>query len=78
MSRHQNKSPDQEGLVRKRAHAIWEKEGRPHGREKEHWEKALHELGTEGEPENSVVLTKEKMKSPASSSNEKRKRPAQR
>ena len=31
-------------LVAKRAHEIWESEGRPHGRHQEHWQKALAEL----------------------------------
>jgi hypothetical protein len=31
--------------IRQRAHTIWEQEGRPHGREQEHWERAERELG---------------------------------
>jgi len=38
---------DQEERIRARAHAIWEGEGRPEGREHEHWEQARREL--EGE-----------------------------
>lgn len=35
--------------IRERAHAIWEQEGRPDGRELEHWERAERELdGEEG------------------------------
>jgi hypothetical protein len=37
-------SPDRDELVRIRAYAIWEEEGRPHGRDKEHWERALREM----------------------------------
>jgi len=33
-----------ETAVRVRAYEIWEAEGRPHGRETEHWLKALHEM----------------------------------
>jgi Protein of unknown function (DUF2934) len=33
-----------EGLIRERAHALWEAEGRPEGCEEEHWYKALREL----------------------------------
>ena len=37
-------SPVQESLVRKRAYEIWEKQGHPHGKDKEHWEQASREL----------------------------------
>lgn len=30
--------------IRRRAHEIWEQEGRPHGKETEHWERATREL----------------------------------
>lgn len=30
--------------IAKRAYEIWEKEGRPHGRDREHWLKASEEL----------------------------------
>jgi hypothetical protein len=30
--------------IRKRAHEIWENEGRPDGREKDHWERAEREM----------------------------------
>lgn len=33
-----------EQLIKERAYAIWEGEGRPHGREKEHWVQAEREL----------------------------------
>jgi hypothetical protein len=31
--------------IRKRAHEIWEQEGRPEGKEREHWERAEREIG---------------------------------
>jgi hypothetical protein len=34
--------------IRQRAHAIWEREGRPHGRDAEHWRQAEAELDAEG------------------------------
>ncbi len=37
--------PAYEDTVRAKAHEIWEREGRPEGRDREHWEKALAELG---------------------------------
>lgn len=30
--------------VRKRAHEIWEQEGRPHGKDAEHWDRAEREV----------------------------------
>lgn len=33
-----------QGEVAKRAYQIWEKEGRPHGRDREHWKQAEREL----------------------------------
>jgi hypothetical protein len=38
-----------EEKIRARAYEIWEKEGRPEGREREHWETAARELGAETE-----------------------------
>lgn len=37
----------QESLIRDRAYQIWESEGRPEGRDAEHWERARRELETE-------------------------------
>jgi hypothetical protein len=34
-----------EDRIRARAHAIWEGEGRPHGRDDEHWQQASREFG---------------------------------
>jgi hypothetical protein len=36
---------DQEERIREYAHRIWEEEGRPEGREREHWERACREIG---------------------------------
>ena len=33
-----------EGAIRHRAYLIWEEEGRPLGREWDHWERALREI----------------------------------
>ena len=38
--------PD-EDRIRRRAHAIWEREGRPEGRQQEHWERARREIEAE-------------------------------
>ena len=32
--------------IARRAYEIWEAEGRPHGRDREHWEAAARELGS--------------------------------
>ena len=34
----------QESQIRERAYAIWEEEGRPDGREWDHWERASYEI----------------------------------
>jgi hypothetical protein len=36
-----------EEAIRLRAYHIWEREGRPHGRDQEHWVQAQVELGAE-------------------------------
>src|SRR5688500_2801776 len=38
-----------EERVRERAYALWEQEGRPDGREQEHWEEASRELQQNGD-----------------------------
>ena len=35
---------DREEKIRQRAHEIWEMEGRPEGRNQEHWERAHREI----------------------------------
>src|SRR4029078_2883100 len=35
-----------EEIIRQRAHAIWEAQGRPDGHDQEHWEQAVRELRT--------------------------------
>jgi hypothetical protein len=36
----------QESIIRERAYAIWEQEGRPAGREWDHWARAAHEIAS--------------------------------
>jgi hypothetical protein len=36
-----------ERLIRERAYGIWIEEGRPHGRDVAHWQRASHELQQE-------------------------------
>lgn len=37
-------TPDRETQIRARAYEIWESEGRPDGKEGEHWERAAREI----------------------------------
>ena len=39
---------DRDERIRQRAHEIWEREGRPHGLEQEHWDRATREIDAEG------------------------------
>ncbi len=41
MSRKHASTPDQDRTVRERAYYIWEREGRPDGRAREHWLRAV-------------------------------------
>jgi hypothetical protein len=38
---------DRDQLIRERAYRIWEREGRPHGRDAAHWEQAVGEIEAE-------------------------------
>ena len=40
---------NREERIRQRAHEIWEREGRPEGREQQHWYQALEEIMVEEE-----------------------------
>ncbi|MCA0030238.1 MULTISPECIES: DUF2934 domain-containing protein [unclassified Mesorhizobium] len=37
-----------EERIKRRAYEIWEREGRPAGREQEHWDQAVQEIEAEG------------------------------
>ncbi|MER9301838.1 DUF2934 domain-containing protein [Mesorhizobium sp. M0496] len=37
-----------EERIKRRAYEIWEREGRPTGREQEHWDQAVQEIEGEG------------------------------
>jgi hypothetical protein len=39
---------DRDMRIRRRAYEIWEREGRPHGREQDHWHQARREVNGEG------------------------------
>jgi len=40
--------PETDRQIAERAYALWEKEGRPHGRDVEHWSQAEHDVGMNG------------------------------
>ncbi|WP_151613576.1 DUF2934 domain-containing protein [Sinorhizobium alkalisoli] len=42
---------EREELIRRRAYAIWEKEGRPDGQDKRHWEQASREMARGNGPD---------------------------
>jgi hypothetical protein len=42
------KSISREDRIKQRAHEIWEREGRPEGRQQEHWDQAVQEIESEG------------------------------
>jgi len=42
-------NPDREEQLKRAAHAIWEREGRPEGTDIDHWRRAEEELGPEAE-----------------------------
>ncbi|ASY66089.1 Cell division protein FtsW (plasmid) [Sinorhizobium sojae CCBAU 05684] len=42
---------DREELIRRRAYAIWENEGRPDGQDKRHWEQASREMARGNGPD---------------------------
>ena len=37
-------NPSRQEDIRRRAHEIWEQEGKPEGKEAEHWDRAMREL----------------------------------
>ena len=48
-----------EQVVKEAAYFIWEREGRPEGRAREHWVRALHEIS--GRHEDEPLLDEEKI-----------------
>jgi Protein of unknown function (DUF2934) len=56
---------EKEDRIRRRAHEIWEQEGRPEGREKHHWEQASREV--EGQPAKAAKTRKAPSKAKPSS-----------
>jgi hypothetical protein len=61
---------DRNELIKQRAYAIWEREGRPHGKHEEHWRKAAEEMhGLEDAPK---IVKKPVHLAPAGKKDDKR------
>ena len=56
--------PDDE-MIRQRAYEIWEREGRPHGREAEHWRMAAEELAAPPAPTDTQEVPAARVRGPA-------------
>lgn len=56
---------DREGSIRAKAHALWEKEGRPEGSHERHWAEAEREVATETAKKPVKKPAERKPKSPA-------------
>jgi hypothetical protein len=55
-----------EGVIRERAHALWEADGKPEGRQEEHWYKALTELARSSAKPNATRARRAKAAAPRS------------
>ncbi len=63
-------SQARDDLIRERAHAIWEAEGRPDGRRDQHWQQAATELSqaqADAEERDEAVLASEDIVAPGGS-----------
>jgi len=47
---------NREENIRRRAHQIWEDEGRPEGKDAEHWERAAREIGANDDTKSDSAL----------------------
>ena len=57
--------PTDDERIRRRAYEIWEREGRPEGREAEHWRKAAEELASESSPADTQEVPAARVRGPA-------------
>ncbi len=57
--------PDTESLIRDRAYAIWEQNGRPVGRDKDHWFQAAKEVAVTVPPPGAVTRLRQAVKAAA-------------
>jgi hypothetical protein len=66
--------PDTESIVRERAYMLWERSGRPHGRDKDHWFQALKEVAITIPPPGAVTRLRQAAKAAAKSAAVKKER----
>jgi Protein of unknown function (DUF2934) len=66
--------PDREERIRERAHQIWEREGRPVGKDSEHWERACREIDAEDAHPKPEESEPSRGPAPGSAAGEKRTR----
>ncbi|MET0365321.1 MAG: DUF2934 domain-containing protein [Sphingobium sp.] len=50
---------DRDRQIRERAHALWEEEGKPHGKDLLHWDQATREIGGADEPQDQAEVQAE-------------------
>ncbi|HEX7874589.1 MAG TPA: DUF2934 domain-containing protein [Sphingobium sp.] len=50
---------DREKEIRERAHALWEEDGKPHGKDLLHWDQATREVGGAEEPQDQAEVQAE-------------------
>ena len=58
--------PEKQVRIERRAYALWQAEGQPHGRHEEHWLRAMHELETEENGGKAAKRVPRRRKKPAS------------
>ncbi len=66
--------PDTESIIRERAYALWERSGRPHGRDKDHWFQAAKEVAITVPPPGAVTRLRQAAKAAAKSASMKKER----
>lgn len=59
--------PDTEMAIRERAYSLWEKSGRPHGLDKDHWFQAAREIALTVPPPGAVTRLRAAAKAAAKS-----------
>jgi hypothetical protein len=67
--------PEREARIRRRAHAIWEQEGRPHGKHQIHWDQATHDVASEEQQSPQPASQRDALKAVRSAKDRKRSGP---
>jgi DUF2934 family protein len=53
-------SSDRQRRIEQRAYALWEAEGRPYGKDEEHWDRAAREIDAEATSSTKVKRTSQR------------------